>query len=116
MYDITSEESFQSAKNWIYEVRSKAPEGCILFLWGGKADLEDRREVTLQAGHRLAKDQSTLFGETSAKINIGISEMYEKVAKVYIENNPTLMEKERNTITLDSNKSQKKDKKSGCKW
>lgn len=26
MYDITSEESFTSAKNWVYEVKSKAPE------------------------------------------------------------------------------------------
>ena len=32
MYDITCEESFLSAKNWMYEVRGKAPESSKIFL------------------------------------------------------------------------------------
>ena len=116
MYDITSEESFQSAKNWIYEVKSKAPENCILFLCGGKVDLEENREVTLQAGHKLAKEHGILFGETSAKVNIGIVEMYEKVARIYTEKNMSSEEvADRNTVTL-ANKSKNSEKKSSWKW
>nr|ABY63656.1 Rab GTPase 43 [Euplotes octocarinatus] len=116
MYDVTCEESFQSAKNWIYEVKSKAPENSKIFLCGGKLDLEDKREVSLQAGHRLAKEHGCLFGENSAKTSIGVVETFEKIARVYVENNASASSSpERGTVTLDNKKSAKSNKKSGCK-
>ena len=44
VYDITSEDSFYGAKNWIKEIESKAPN-CYIILIGNKSDLESYRKV-----------------------------------------------------------------------
>ena len=116
MYDITSDNSFQGAKNWIQEVKGKAPENCFIFLCGSKLDLDDNREVTLQNGHRLSKDEGWLFGETSAKTNISVAEIFTKIAKKYAENLPTEKDILRQTISLENaGGSGKKKKKDGWK-
>ena len=113
VYDITSEESFDAARTWIKEVKEKAPEDVIIFIWGSKSDLDDQRRVELIHGMKLAKENDWLFGETSAKKNIGVQDAFEALAKKYAEiraNKPK--DPSRDTITLGK----KKEKKKPCKW
>ncbi len=45
VFDITNRESFQSVKNWIYEVRNNSDNKVIIYLLGNKLDLEILRKV-----------------------------------------------------------------------
>ena len=116
VYDITAEESFEAARNWIEEVKEKAPEGVIIHLCGSKSDLEDTRRISLVEGYQMAKEYNWLFGETSAKKNVGVHEVFENVAKAYAESSKGKGKSDPNqrrmTLQLDSDKN--KDKKG--KW
>ena len=116
VYDITSRESFDAAKAWIDDVKNKAPENVMIFLWGSKVDLENNRDVSFQSAHKLAKDNGWLFGETSAKTNTGVTETFEKIAKIYAEkgSKTEVIDPRRDTVSLEKQKFEKK-KKSGCK-
>ena len=116
MYDITSQDSFESTKAWIKEVKNKAPENVMIYLWGSKLDLEDKRGVTLQSGHKLSKEEGAYFGETSSKLNIGVAEVFEKIATEYVEKFAEEESKEaKKTVSLKKPKAGKEGKK-GCKW
>ena len=39
VYDVTDERSLEMAQTWIQDVRSKAPQNCIISLAGNKIDL-----------------------------------------------------------------------------
>ncbi|CAI2380664.1 unnamed protein product [Moneuplotes crassus] len=84
-YEIISEESFDAARNWIEEVKDKAPEEAQFFICGTKSDLNDQRMIQTIHGMRLAKEYNAQFGETSAKKNNGVNEVFEEIAKKYVE-------------------------------
>ncbi len=45
VFDITSQDSFETAKKWVDELNEKAPANIIVTLVGNKVDLEENREV-----------------------------------------------------------------------
>ena len=40
-YDVTREETFFNAQNWLEEITEFAPENAIIYLVGNKAELEE---------------------------------------------------------------------------
>ena len=116
MYDITSSESFEAAKNWIKEVQNTAPQDVIISIWGSKVDLEDQRQISFQKGYALANELGGLFGETSAKKNIYVSETFENIAKKFIESHAhKVQDIRRQTLSLEVNNKKKGKKGSGWK-
>ncbi|KAF4020742.1 hypothetical protein G4228_012442 [Cervus hanglu yarkandensis] len=49
VYDITNEESFARAKNWVKELQRQASPNIVIALSGNKADLANKRAVDFQA-------------------------------------------------------------------
>jgi len=47
VYDITSQDSFHRAKNWIQELTEKATSVKVIALAGNKLDLSAQREVSI---------------------------------------------------------------------
>lgn len=43
VYDITRENTFNTLKNWVEELKSKGPKDIAIAIAGNKADLEDQR-------------------------------------------------------------------------
>ncbi|CAI2380748.1 unnamed protein product [Moneuplotes crassus] len=115
-YDITIDESFDSARNWIEEVKEKAPDDVQFYICGTKSDLNDQRAIQLVNGIKLAKEYNALFGETSAKKSIGVNEAFEQIARNYVENNENNFgaDERRETVQLDSKKKKKRSGKK--KW
>ena len=112
VYDTTSTESFESAKNWIKEVRETAPEDVMIYLWGSKVDLKDNRQISLNKASSYANNNDLMFGETSAKNNIYVTEVFESIAHKYIVSNEFKQESDRRqTLSLATN--QKSNKKKG---
>ncbi|KAI4879934.1 hypothetical protein NFI96_024539 [Prochilodus magdalenae] len=76
VYDITNEESFTRAKNWVKELQRQASPNIVIALAGNKADLANKRALDFQDAQSYADDNSLLFMETSAKTSMNVSEIF----------------------------------------
>ena len=81
VYDVTSDKSYKNLLlYWVNEVRSKAPESCLLTIVGNKVDMAlefaiDPAEIRAVA----TKNNAKLFF-TSAKDSINITELFKDIA------------------------------------
>lgn len=86
VYDTTFRESFDSAKNWLNDLRENAniPD-LVIAIVGNKCDLTDRTEVGLEEAHQFQRQvKADIIKETSAKDNNGISDLFQEIAnKLY---------------------------------
>lgn len=80
VYDITSRPSLESAKSWVSELLSKS-EVYVLVLVGNKLDLQNERVVSREEAEAYAKDKSMLFFEVSAKKDINVSSVFQRIAE-----------------------------------
>uniref|UniRef100_A0A452STS5 small monomeric GTPase n=2 Tax=Boreoeutheria TaxID=1437010 RepID=A0A452STS5_URSAM len=102
VYDITNEESFARAKNWVKELQRQASPNIVIALSGNKADLANKRAVDFQVclkahiciinfsseAQSYADDNSLLFMETSAKTSMNVNEIFMAIAKKLPKNEP----------------------------
>ena len=66
VFDITNKNSFNDVKNWVKMIRDVTNEKCILYLVGNKKDLEDKRQVSVEAAKKFSKENGiTKYIETS---------------------------------------------------
>lgn len=81
VYDITSLESFETAKRWLEELKFEKPKEFMKVLIGNKMDLEEDRKVEYQDGKALADSYGINFFETSAKTGYNLPEVFNYVAE-----------------------------------
>ena len=84
VYDITNEESFARAKNWVKELQRQASPNIVIALAGNKADLASKRAVDFQEAQSYADDNSLLFMETSAKTSVNVNEIFMAIGKTNV--------------------------------
>jgi len=72
--------SFLSTTKWIEDVRSERGNDVIIVLVGNKADLSDRRQVTLEEATAKSTELNILFMETSAKAGHNVKSLFKKIA------------------------------------
>ena len=92
MYDITNRNSFDKLKDIIQEAEEALQEahdddhdfiGRPGIIVGGKCDLEEKREISMKEGKKLAEEYATLtFMEVSAKDRIHVNEVFEQCARL----------------------------------
>ncbi|XP_064600341.1 EF-hand calcium-binding domain-containing protein 4B-like isoform X2 [Liolophura sinensis] len=83
MYDVTSETSFMSVRNWMQSVHDGAEDGTVLVIVGNKTDLlEDDTHCVVKKkdGLKLADEYGAFFYETSAKSGDNVKETLEAMA------------------------------------
>lgn len=80
VFDITNRASFQSTSKWIEDVRSERGNDVIIVLVGNKADLSDKRQVTLEEATTKATQLNIMFMETSAKAGHNVKTLFKKIA------------------------------------
>ena len=61
VYDITSAESYNSAKTWVEEIKKKGDPCCIICIIGNKVDLEKKRKQEAKKDRRKNKLVLSLF-------------------------------------------------------
>ena len=86
VYDVTFRGSFDSARNWVRELKESATVHDILVaLVGNKSDLQDKIEVSTQNGMEFKQEiGADVFRETSAKDNVGINDLFREIGvKLY---------------------------------
>ena len=80
VYDITSEVSFEKAKEWVNELQQSANENMIISLVGNKTDIEYLRKVEKDKAIEYANQNDLVFLETSAKSGDNITEAFNRIA------------------------------------
>ncbi|MCQ2821195.1 MAG: GTP-binding protein [archaeon] len=81
VFDITKKSTFDNVDNWISNVLSQADKGVLILLIGNKTDLEQLREVPLEAAQEKAKSFNIAYMETSAKSGFNLNEAFETLIK-----------------------------------
>ena len=85
VYDITSKKSFENVTTWVECVDKFAKSNVLRILVGNKTDLGDNRVISKEEGKKLAEENGLKFYEISAKTMNGLVEMFEDVAKEYVQ-------------------------------
>jgi len=80
VFDITNRQSFMSTSKWIDDVRSERGNDVIIVLVGNKADLSDKRQVTLEEATAKSTQFDVMFMETSAKAGHNVKSLFKKIA------------------------------------
>ncbi|XP_051887675.1 ras-related protein Rab-22A [Pristis pectinata] len=81
VYDITKEETLQTLKNWVKELRQHGPPNIVVAIAGNKCDLSDAREVLEKDAKDYADSIHAVFVETSAKNAININELFAEISR-----------------------------------
>uniref|UniRef100_A0A3Q2Z9U8 small monomeric GTPase n=1 Tax=Hippocampus comes TaxID=109280 RepID=A0A3Q2Z9U8_HIPCM len=82
MYDITNQESFNAVQDWATQIKTYSWDNAQVILIGNKCDLEDDRLIPTEDGQRLAEDLGFQFFEASAKDNINVKQVFERLVDV----------------------------------
>ncbi|KAK5926527.1 hypothetical protein CgunFtcFv8_022090 [Champsocephalus gunnari] len=85
MYDITSQESFCAVQDWATQIKTYSWGNAQVVLVGNKLDLEEDRQVPTEDAHRLASELGFQFFEASAKDNINVKQVFDKLVDVICE-------------------------------
>jgi len=108
MYDITNEESFNSVQDWSTQIKTYSWDNAQVTLAGNKCDMEDERVVSNERGKQLAEQLGFEFFETSAKDNINVKQVFERLVDLIcdkmsesLDNDPSLANANKGTILTD---------------
>ena len=77
--DLTKKESFINIKMWLEDIQNNFNNPSLV-LFGNKADLTEKRQVSSEEAKKYAEDNKLVYFETSAKTNQGINEGFAYIA------------------------------------
>jgi small GTP-binding protein len=89
LYDITNYSSLAHIDDWLTVIRKeiKAEDSFPIIVVGGKADLDEYREVTADDGIKVAKSRAVDgFIECSSKTGENVEESFEALTELMINN------------------------------
>ena len=79
VYSLDDRESYKSLDFWINELKENAPPNIRIFIVANKSDLVESEAVSLNEGKELAERCEGVFKTTSAKENIGITDLFTSI-------------------------------------
>ncbi|KAM5309298.1 ras-related protein Rab-3D isoform 1-T2 [Glossophaga mutica] len=85
VYDVANQESFTAVQDWATQIKTYSWDNAQVILVGNKCDLEDERVVLAEDGQRLANDLGFEFFEASAKENINVKQVFERLVDIICE-------------------------------
>ena len=114
VYDITSIKSFHNINNWLNYVKENSKQNVKLILVGNKTDLEEKREVEINDANKLSNDFKIELFEISAKNNIGVDDVFIKMAEMLSYDNNNNFEEDNQNFQIDKEAFRNDPSKSCC--
>ena len=98
IYSIDSRESFNNIIKLLKEIKLQSNPDIKVVLIGNKADLENKRQVTIEEGNKFKEENEILFfQEASAKSGINAKEIFHEAAKILYDEYIIFLKKARIT-------------------
>ena len=105
VYDITKRESFEELNNWINSVKESNikkngdkeinnNKNVIFGIAANKSDLYEQKVINKKEGEEFAKNNNTLFFETSAKDYDSVENVFIKLTEEYLKKEEERKKKE----------------------
>ncbi|EAL64032.1 Rab GTPase [Dictyostelium discoideum AX4] len=108
VYDITDNDSFIKAKNWIKELKTMLGNDISLCIIGNKCDLEKTRVIPLADAEAYAKSVGAIHYSTSAKLNKGIEELFlDLTRRMILNSSGVVIHSNTNTTGQTTNRSER---------
>ncbi|KAG7277524.1 hypothetical protein CRUP_030686 [Coryphaenoides rupestris] len=82
MYDITNEDSFNAVQDWATQVKTYSWDNAQVIMVGNKCDLDEERVVPPEKGRHLAEQLGFEYYEVSAKENINVQQVFERLVDI----------------------------------
>lgn len=92
VYDVTSIDSFETAKKWVEELKYDKPQEFLKILVANKMDLESQAAVSSEQGKSYAEKEGIKYYETSAKTGLNIQTMFAEIAEILPKESQRLIE------------------------
>ena len=88
VYDITRKATFDSMKDeWYKQLKEYGDSDVIIGIAGNKSDRYEEEAVSEKEAREFAKSIGAVFGLTSAQNNQGINELFQDIAKKFLDPN-----------------------------
>jgi len=115
VFDITDGDSFSKVQKWVKELQKIVGPDILLCIAGNKCDMATKRIVTIEQAQQYAQQVGATYFETSAKLNRGVQEVFEHLAKKLIEIKPPVARgAKRNNIQIIEDSSAANSKNCSC--
>lgn len=101
MYDVTNEESFNSVQDWVTQIKTYSWDNAQVILVGNKSDMEAERVVTYDRGKQLADQLGLEFFETSAKENINVKNVFERLVDIICDKMSDSLESDQSMTNMN---------------
>ncbi|KAF6728672.1 Ras-related protein Rab-3C [Oryzias melastigma] len=82
MYDITNEESFNAVQDWATQIKTYSWDNAQVIMVGNKCDMEEERVIPPEKGKHLADQLGFEYYEASAKENINVRQVFERLVDI----------------------------------
>ncbi|PWA19972.1 hypothetical protein CCH79_00020287 [Gambusia affinis] len=82
MYDITNEESFNAVQDWATQIKTYSWDNAQVIMVGNKCDMDEERVVPPEKGKHLADQLGFEYYEASAKENINVRQVFERLVDI----------------------------------
>ncbi|XP_058494929.1 ras-related protein Rab-3B [Solea solea] len=82
MYDITNEESFNAVQDWATQIKTYSWDNAQVIMVGNKCDMDEERIVPPEKGKHLADQLGFEYYEASAKENINVRQVFERLVDI----------------------------------
>eukprot|EP01103_Thecamoeba_quadrilineata_P011891 TRINITY_DN2948_c0_g1_i1.p1 TRINITY_DN2948_c0_g1~~TRINITY_DN2948_c0_g1_i1.p1 ORF type:complete len:128 (+),score=3.45 TRINITY_DN2948_c0_g1_i1:266-649(+) len=86
IYDVTSQESFESIDEWLFEVDRYACDSVFKMIIGNKNDMTSSKVVDYDVGKEYADKLNIAFCETSAKTGENVEQIFEQISLGIMKN------------------------------
>ncbi|XP_073419760.1 ras-related protein Rab-3B [Dendrobates tinctorius] len=99
MYDIANEESYNAVQDWATQIKTYSWDNAQVILVGNKCDMEEERVIATEKGKHLADQLGFEFFEASAKENIQVKQVFERLVDIICEKMSESLDNEQSAAT-----------------